>query len=364
MKVLVAPDKFKGTLTAAEAAAAMAAGARDALPQAEVDECPIADGGEGTAALLTRAAGGRIVTRRVIGPRPELRVDAAFGLSPDGTTAFIEMAAAAGLSLLPPSQRDPMATTTFGVGELIRFAVEAECRRVVLCLGGSATVDGGLGCAQACGRVITTDAGPVGVGDPPLCGRDVGRVLAVERVGGRIDGVELVLAADVDNPLLGPTGAARVFGLQKGATAAQVDQLDADLRRLAERTGTLDLAGRPAAGAAGGLGFGAMAFLGATARRGIDLVLEAVDFRVRLAGADVCLTGEGRFDAGSLGGKSTVGVARACRDAGVPCVVVAGSVADEDLLRERAAAEGVTAHHALDGATLRAATAAACGFAK
>ena len=364
MKVLVAPDKFKGTLTAADAAAAMAAGVRDALPHAEVDECPIADGGEGTAAILTRAAGGRIVTRRVTGPRPELRVDAAFGLSPDGATAFIEMAAAAGLALLSGAQRDPTATTTFGVGELVRFAVEAECRRVVLCLGGSATVDGGVGCAQACGRAVTTDGGPVGLSEPPLCGRDVGRVLAVETGGGRIDGVDLVLAADVDNPLLGPNGAARVFGPQKGATAAQVDHLEAALRRLAERTGTLEVAGRPAAGAAGGLGFGAMAFLGATARRGIDLVLAAVDFHARLAGADLCLTGEGRFDAGSLGGKSTVGVARACRDACVPCVVVAGSVAEEDFLRERAAAEGVAAFRALDGATLRAATAAACGFAK
>ena len=362
MKVLVAPDKFKGALTADQAAAAMAAGVRDALPGAAVDACPIADGGEGTAAILTRAAGGRTLTRRVCGPVPPGRVDAAFGLSPDGATAFIEMAAAAGLALVR-GVPDPMAATTFGVGELVRFAVEADCRRIVLCLGGSATIDGGLGCLQACGPGIELGSGFAGSGDPPLCGRDVGRVRSVRR-GGRTDGVEILLAADVDHPLLGPRGAARTFGPQKGATAAQVDQLDADLGRLAEATGTLDAAARPAAGAAGGLGYAAMAFLGASARPGIGLVLEAVDFRRRLVGVDWCLTGEGRFDAGSLGGKGAVGVARACRDAGVPCVVVAGSVADEEILRDRAAAEGVTAYHALDGATLRAATAAACGIAK
>jgi len=331
MKIVLAPDKFKGCLSAVQVAEAMALGAKRSQPGAIIDSCPIADGGEGFVDTLVRATGGRFETRRVTGPLPDMMVDATFGIMPAEAgapkTAVIEMAAAAGLALLKPNERDPMATTTFGVGELLRAAVELGCKRVLLGIGGSATVDGGLGCAQATGHtIVLQDGEPVSPAEP-LTGRDLERVVLIKQHRGEVtDGLEIIVACDVTNPLYGPTGAARVFGPQKGASPAQVEQLDAWLRELATRTGKDAQANTPGAGAAGGLGFGLLAFFNATLQSGIDLVLNSTRLRERLNGADLCITGEGRLDSQSVDGKAVGGVAALCKEMNVPCVAIAGSV--------------------------------------
>jgi glycerate kinase len=329
MKIVIAPDKFKGSLTAPQAAEAIAAGARRAVPNVELDLCPIADGGDGFVATMIRATGGKPVIHRVTGPLPEMKVDATFGILPDEHTAVIEMAAAAGLAMLRPEQRNPLATTTFGVGELMRRAVELGCKHILLGIGGSATTDAGIGCAQATGHTIILDDGePVSMSEP-LCGRDVGRVVMVKRHRGEVtDGVTVTVACDVTNPLFGPTGAAYVFGPQKGATPAMVKELDGALRSLVAKSGMAAEATTPGAGAAGGLGFGLLAWFGAKLVSGIDLVLEATKLRDRLHGADLCITAEGSIDSQSVAGKAAGGVAKVCRDAGVPCVAIAGGVED------------------------------------
>jgi glycerate kinase len=330
MKVLLAPDKFKGCLSAADVAAAMARGVRDVDAEAQIDGCPLADGGEGTVDALVAATGGRIETRRVTGPLPDMRVDARFGILGDGKTAVVEMAAASGLALLAPEDLDPMRTTTFGTGELLREAAKLGVDHIILGIGGSATTDGGIGCAQACGQpVILDEIGPADVHEP-LVGEDLRRVVLVKHArGSPLDRVKITVACDVSNPLFGPEGAARVFGPQKGATPAQVEELDVLLRRLAERCGKLAEANTPGAGAAGGLGFAMLAFFGATLRGGFDIVADAANLRDRLAGADFCLTGEGRFDRSSLGGKTAAGVAHICKRLGIPCALVAGQIAED-----------------------------------
>jgi glycerate kinase len=290
----------------------MAAGARGVDSSIIIDECPMADGGEGTVDALVRATGGKFVTRRVTGPLPEMKVDATFGILGDGESAVIEMAAASGLHLLRPELYDPMRATTRGTGELLLAAAELGVKRIILGIGGSATVDGGVGCAEAATAL-------------------------------RSGHVEMIVACDVTNPLYGIDGAARVFGPQKGATPAQVEQLDARLRALADELGAHDLANRPGARAAGGLGFGMMAFVNATLRPGVEIVIEATRLRDRLLGADLCLTGEGRFDKQSLAGKTPVGVARLCKQMGVPCIVIAGAVDSTNLRDEERTRAGVTA---------------------
>jgi glycerate kinase len=330
VRVVVAPDKFKACLSARAVADAIAAGIREAAPTADVDICPMADGGEGTVDALVAATNGRILTRRVTGPLPGMKVEAPFGLLGDGETAVIEMAAASGLHLLEPDQYDPMATTTFGTGELLMAAAALGVKRIILGIGGSATVDGGIGCAQACGLPVLLQGGEPVAMTEPLCGRDLENVVLVKHGrGSAIERVEIVVACDVTNPLYGDDGAARVFGPQKGASPRDVEWFDRMLRRLAERTGKLDEATRPGAGAAGGLGFAMTAFLGATIRSGFDVVAEATALKSRLAGADLGITGEGRLDAQSLAGKTCIGVARACRDLGVRCVALVGSAAPE-----------------------------------
>ena len=344
MRVVVAPDKFKGCLPARDVAAAIARGIGRVDPSIRVEQIPMADGGEGTVDALVAATGGRLITRTVTGPLPDMRVDATFGLLGDGRTAVIEMAAASGLHLLRPEQYDPVATTTYGTGELLLAAVEAGARRIILGIGGSATVDGGLGCAQACGAsiLIRNSVNVWTASMSPVTGR--GMIELVDHLAdARLldDEVEVVVASDVTNPLYGPDGAARVFGPQKGATPEQVEALDRALRELAERQRAEEIAWRPGAGAAGGLGFGMMAFFGATLRPGFDIVAGAVGLRERIAGADLVVTGEGRLDASSLGGKTAVGVARLCRELGVPCVALVGAVGPGV---ERAADEGLSAH--------------------
>jgi glycerate kinase len=327
MRIVVAPDKFKGCLAAPQVCDAIAAGIRSVRPDAEIDLCPVADGGEGTVAALVAATSGRFETRRVTGPLPEMKVDATFGVLGDGGTAVVEMAAASGLALLKPEDRDPLATTTFGTGQLLLEAAKLGVTHILLGIGGSATIDAGIGCAQACGLpVILRGGGPVSPTEP-LCGRDLPDVALVKHGrGSPVERVRITVACDVTNPLFGPDGAAPVFGPQKGATPQQVIALDRELEMLAIRTGKSDAAKTPGAGAAGGLGFGMLAFFGATLRPGVDIVLDAVDLRGRLLAADLCITGEGRLDAQSLSGKAPVGVARVCKDLGVPCVAIVGAV--------------------------------------
>jgi len=345
LRIVIAPDKFKGCLSAPQVCRAIAAGVHRVDPAIEIDECPVADGGEGTVAALVAATGGKIIHRIVTGPLPEMKVNAAFGVlggnTNDGTTAIIEMASASGLALLAPQDRNPLNTTTFGTGELLNAAVELGATHIILGIGGSATVDGGIGCAQACGHtVVLEDGEPVSMTEP-LVGADVERVVMVKRHRGeKTDRVKITVASDVTNPLFGVNGAAPVFGPQKGATPAIVQQLDAALRQLATRNNKLDLADKPGAGAAGGLGFGMLAFFGAELRSGIDIVLEATHLAERLKNADLCLTGEGRLDSQSLAGKTAIGVARLCKAAGVPCIALGGSI-DPDM--EAALTEGLTA---------------------
>jgi glycerate kinase len=237
------------------------------------------------------------------------------------------MAAASGLALLEPADRNPLNTTTFGTGELIVAAVELGAKHILLGIGGSATCDGGVGCAQACGHTIVLEDGEPVSATEPLVGADLARVVMVKRHRGeKTDRVKITVACDVTNPLFGDNGAAVVFGPQKGASPEQVKQLDDMLRQLASRKNAMDIASIPGAGAAGGLGFGMMAFFGADLRSGIDIVLDAMRLRERLKTADLCLTGEGQLDGQSVSGKAVSGVAKLCGELNVPCVAIGGSV--------------------------------------
>jgi glycerate kinase len=345
VRVVIAPDKFKGCLTAARVSDAIAAGWRRADAGATLDICPMADGGEGTVAALVAARGGRVVRRRVTGPLAEMKVQAEFGLLGDGKTAVVEMAAASGMALLKPGDRDPMMTTTFGTGELVCAAAEMGAERVIVGLGGSATIDCGIGMAQACGLPVLMEGGePVADGEP-LRGGDLERVVFVKHGrGGKVDRVRFEAACDVSNPLFGPTGAAETFGRQKGATEEQVRWFDGQLQRIAQRTGNDAAAQLPGAGAAGGLGFALAAFFGATLRPGIEMVMEAARLEERLKGADLCITGEGSLDGQSAGGKTAAGVGRLCKRLGVPCVAIVGSIGEG---AERVIGEGINAYFSI-----------------
>jgi glycerate 2-kinase len=323
MRVVVAPDKFEGSLTAGQAAQAIRAGLLRARPDAEVVGLPLGDGGAGTLEALL-AAGFERVPVAASGPTGE-PVQAAIAVRDD--RCFVEMAEASGLKRLPGGGRAPLEATTYGTGELIRAALDRGVRRLVLGIGGSATTDGGAGMAAALGARFLDDAGD----ELPRGGAALLRLATVDTAGldPRLREVEVTVAADVDNPLVGPEGAAHVFGPQKGAGPDQVLLLDSALRRYGRVFAVdlgVDLADTPGAGAAGGLGAGAIAFLGARIRSGIELVLELVGFDQAVAAADLVVTGEGKLDAQSLRGKAPVGVARAATAHGVPVIALAGVV--------------------------------------
>lgn len=324
MKIVLAPDSFKESMTAVEAAAAMARGVRRALPDAECVEVPLADGGEGTTAALVAALGGRLVdvaTTDALG-RP---VEATIGLTDDGL-AVVEVAAAVGLGLVAPDERDVMTSTSAGVAPLVRAALDAGARRLVVGLGGSATNDGGAGLLVGLGARLLDDAG-FEVSPQP---RALHRVAAVDLgdLDPRLADLSVELACDVTSPLLGPHGASAVFGPQKGATPAQAEVLDAALtvvaRALEVAVGS-PVRDEPGAGAAGGLGAAFLA-LGATRRSGIEVVMEAARLEEHLQDADLVITGEGAADSQTLTGKAPAGVAEVARRAGVPVIVVAGQV--------------------------------------
>ncbi|MBI3948591.1 MAG: glycerate kinase [Armatimonadetes bacterium] len=329
MRIVAAPDSFKGSLTALEVCDAIRRGIGSVDPTIVVDSVPMADGGEGTVQSLVDATGGRLLALAVTGPLGE-PVQARYGLLGDRETAVIEMAAASGLTLVPSERRNPLITTTRGTGELMRAALEQGCRRLIIGIGGSATNDGGAGMAQALGaRLLDARGRPIGPG-----GGALGDLASVDVSGldPRLAGVEIVVACDVDNPLTGPRGAAAIYGPQKGASPEMVRRLDAHLAHYAavlRRDLGKDVAGAPGAGAAGGLGAGLLAFTGATLRRGVEIVMDAVRLRERLRGASLVITGEGRTDGQTAFGKTPAGVARAAAECGVPVIGLVGSYSED-----------------------------------
>ena len=333
MRIIVAPNAFKGSLSAVDAAAAIGQGVRRARPSALVDLLPIADGGDGTVDTLVAATGGQRVTRRVRGPLGE-PVDAEYGVIDGGALAVIEMARAAGLALLPAARRDPRVTTTYGVGELLQSAWDAGSRRFVVGIGGSATNDGGAGMAQALGYHLLDERGL----ELPAGGAALERLARIHAGGVHADWrqAQVDVACDVVNPLTGPEGASAVYGPQKGATAQMVEQLDRALHRLAEivrRDLGIDVEHVPGAGAAGGLGAGLCAFANGRLRKGAELVMDTLRLDDRLRGADLVITGEGRLDRQTARfGKGPAAVARRARAAGIPVLAIAGAVADEEEL--------------------------------
>lgn len=326
MRVVIAPDKFKGSLTALEAAEAMARGLSRVDPSAEIDRVPMADGGEGTVAALVAATGGSYRTVTVTGPLGD-PVVASFGLLGDGRTAVLEMASASGLWLVPPALRDPLRATTRGTGQLLLAALEAGARRVIVGIGGSATNDGGAGLGQALGfRLLDTHGRELEPG-----GGELDRLARIERTDqvAVLGSATIAVACDVTNPLCGPQGASAVYGPQKGATPEVVERLDRNLGHFADIVARdLDVAVRdiPGSGAAGGLGGGLVAFAGGRLEGGVNLVIEAVNLRERLHAADLCLTGEGALDGQSAFGKTAVGVARLAHSLRCPTLAIAGSI--------------------------------------
>ncbi|MBO8142770.1 MAG: glycerate kinase [Firmicutes bacterium] len=336
MRVVIAPDSFKGSLPADAVAEALAQGWLSAWPETLVDGVPIADGGEGTVDAMVRATGGRIVLSQVTGPLG-YTVQARFGVLGDGKTAVIEMAEASGLSLVPPKARNPARATTRGTGELILAALNLGCRRIIVGIGGSATNDGGAGMAQALGVSLLDASGR----EIPPGGLALARLdrIDVKGLDPRVREAEFVVAADVDNPLCGPDGASRVFGPQKGAGPDLVEQLDRALAHYGDvirRDVGVDVVDMPGAGAAGGLGAGLVAFCGAVLRPGAEIVLEAVGLESRVRAADLVITGEGRLDGQSVRGKAPLAVARLAKRYGKPVVAVGGSIAPgaDELLAE------------------------------
>lgn len=343
MKVLIAPDSFKESLSARAVAEAIAAGWARVYPDAELRLCPMADGGEGTVEAVLAATGGARQQTEVAGPLGD-RVVATWGLLP-GQRAVIEMAEASGLHRVEPARRDVLSASSFGTGELIRAALDAGVRRIVLGLGGSATNDGGAGLLCALGvRMLDIDGQELPPGGAALAQL---RHIDLTGLDTRLAQVEVLVAADVDNPLCGPRGASAVFGPQKGASPAQVEQLDAALAHYADvMAATLgeDLRDQPGVGAAGGLGFAARAVLKAAFQPGVQLVAELAGLVEALEDADLVITGEGRLDGQSLHGKTPVGVARLARAAGVPVIALAGSLGEG---YQRLYAEGIGAAFSL-----------------
>jgi glycerate 2-kinase len=335
MKVIVAPDKFKGSLSAPEAARAISRGVARAAPLAEIDLVPMADGGEGTVEALVEATDGEYWQATVSGPLGA-STSARFALLGDRRTAVLEMASASGLVLVPNDQRDVLKASTFGTGQLMLAAVEGGATRLVIGIGGSATNDGGAGMAQALGYRLLDDK----EADLPPGGGSLDQLDRIVRPEiNPLQGVEVSVACDVENPLCGPKGASKVYGPQKGASPEQVDLLDRNLAHFAaivRRDLGIDVRDRPGSGAAGGLGAGLMAFALGELEPGVSLIIEAVRLHDRLRGADLCLTAEGALDGSSAFGKTAVGVARLARTVGVPTLVLAGSIGPgaEDVLNE------------------------------
>ena len=340
-RVLIASDKFKGSLTATEVAQALAAGMLDVLPRLQTVLLPVADGGDGTVAAALSAGYDKIIVDAV-GPTGE-PVRAPYAL--DGDRAVVELAAVVGLSMLPGGRLDPLGSSTYGLGLVIADAIRRGATTVVLGLGGSASTDGGAGMVQALGaRLLDADSHDVQPGGGALV--NVAH-LDLGPLRGTLGAVKIIVASDVNNPLLGPNGAAAVFGPQKGAQPQDVSTLEHGLRHWSElvsqATGRNDTE-CPGAGAAGGAGYAALAVLDAEIRPGIELILDLIDFDAKVVGADLVVTGEGSLDEQSLAGKAPIGVARAAAKAGVPVIAVAGRL---QLSQQRLQEAGISAAYPL-----------------
>ena len=328
MKIVIAPDSFKDSLSAEKVADAIAAGLADALPHAQLVTCPMADGGEGTVEAIVAAGNGQLRRNHVQGPLGE-SVEAHWGWLPDSHTAIIEMAEASGLQRVPVAQRDARISSTFGTGELIKAALDAGAQRIILAIGGSATNDAGAGALQALGLgLFDAEQQLLAPG-----GLALSRLARIELSGldPRLADVRFEIAADVNNPLCGEHGASAIFGPQKGATPEHVHLLDQALGHFADHCAAVlpkDVRDEPGSGAAGGLGFAAKAFFGAQFRAGVEVVAELVGLAEAVKGADLVITGEGRFDAQTLRGKTPFGVARIAQAQGVPVVVLAGTLGE------------------------------------
>ena len=327
MKIVIAPQAFKGGLQGMEAARAMKEGVRRVYPDAHTVLVPVADGGDGTLHALVDASGGRYLETSVTGPLGNRVEKAAWGVMGDGRTAVIEMARASGLALVPAERRDPRVTTTFGTGELIRAALDAGYRKIIVGLGGSATNDGGAGIAQALGARLTDSTGA----EVAPGGADLARLEQVDLrdLDPRLKECRIQAATDVTNRLCGPEGASAVYGPQKGATPAMVVELDAALGHFAGvilRDVGIDVLGVPRVGAAGGAGAGLVALLGADLDSGGDIVCDAVELNRHLAGAALVLTGEGQLDGQTVYDKAPIVVARRARERGIKVLAVAGSL--------------------------------------
>ncbi|MDW2744114.1 glycerate kinase [Atlantibacter subterraneus] len=326
MKIVIAPDSWKECLTALEVATAIEDGFRQIFPDAEMVKIPMADGGEGTVEAMVAATQGRIVNLRVTGPLGE-PVDAFYGLSGDEQQAFIEMAAASGLESVPPARRDPRITTSWGTGELIRHALDAGVRHIIIGLGGSATNDGGAGMVQALGaQLLDKQSEPLGFGGDALS--QLARI-DISQLDKRLAECRIEAACDVTNPLTGEEGATAIFGPQKGATPEMIKQLDNALThygQIIERDLDKSVMTLKGGGAAGGMGVALYAFCGADLRQGIEIVTEALALDAAVRDADLVITGEGRIDSQSIHGKVPIGVARVAKRYVIPVIGIAGSL--------------------------------------
>ncbi len=344
-RILISPDKFKGSLSALEAAQIIERGVRAAAPEAKTSLVPLADGGEGTVQALVHATDGKVISTRATGPLGN-PLDSYYGLldnhglrsvlsyfrtSAQSAIGVIEMSAVSGLRLVPEEKRNPLVTTTYGTGELIKTVLDAGCLRIIVGIGGSATTDGGMGMAQALGVVFLNKEGEqIGLG----CGRLLSEVQHVDLNGldERIKDIEIIIASDVKNPLCGPDGAAYVYSPQKGATPNIADELEKGLYNFAgiiKSELDLDIINTPGAGAAGGLGGGLIAFLGARLESGIDLLMKATSYSEKLKQTDLVITGEGKIDSQTAFGKVLAGVGREARKNHVPVIALGGQVSDD-----------------------------------
>jgi glycerate kinase len=328
MKVVIAPQTFKGSISALDVARAMREGVLRVIPEAEISLVPVADGGDGTLETLVEGSGGDIRNASVTGPLGD-RITAQWGAMGDGRTAVIEMARTSGLALVPPEKRTPLLSTTFGLGEAIMQALEAGFRTFIIGIGGSATNDVGAGMAQALGiRLFDSDRHDLPYGGAALANLDR---IDLSGLDPRAKDSEFLIACDVSNPLTGPEGASAIYGPQKGATPDMVAQLDSALRHVAaivKRDVGTDIDQVPGAGAAGGLGGGMMAFLNGELKTGIDIVLETVDLESHLGGADLVITGEGQMDYQTVYSKAPIGVAERAKARGIPVIAISGSLGE------------------------------------
>lgn len=329
MKIVVAPDSFKGSLTAVEVSDAIEQGVREIFPEAEIVKIPMADGGDGTVQCLVNATGGEILREKVTDPLGD-EVLASYGILGDKKTAVIEMAEASGLTLVPENKRNPLITTTYGTGQLIKAALDQGCRKMIIGIGGSATNDGGAGMVQALGaKLLDKNGEEIGFG-----GGELKKVFRIDTkcLDNRLSETKVLIASDVSNPLCGPKGASRIYGPQKGATPEVIEELDESLAHFAEvikRDLHKDIKDIPGAGAAGGLGASLIAFLDAELKPGIDIMIEIAKLEQDIKDADLVVTGEGKIDSQTIYGKAPIGVARIAKKYNIPVIAVAAIIGDD-----------------------------------